>query len=72
MRETTVSGQWVPAAVYEACLNLFDGNPVSMARWLSSPLKAFNGARPIDVAQTDSGAAEVLYLVMRLKHEILP
>lgn len=72
MRETTILGQRVPATIYDACLELFNGNLASMARWLTSPVKAFNGARPIDVAQTESGEVEVLYLVRQLNHGIFP
>lgn len=72
MRQTTVLGRRVPATVYEACLELFHGNIVSMTRWLTSPVKVLDGARPIDVAQTTEGEAEVLYLVGRLRRNILP
>jgi len=72
MRETTILGQRLPATVYEACLELFDGNFAAMARWLTSPVKALNGARPIDVAQTAGGEAEILYMAGRLRRELLP
>lgn len=72
MKETRVLGQPIPVAVYDACLGLFDGNLASAINWLTSPVKALDGARPIDVAQTEFGAAEVLYLVARLRQGIFP
>lgn len=51
-------------------LELFEGDIAAARRWLSTPLRAFGGARPIAVAGTDVGVTEVDNLIGRLEHGI--
>jgi putative toxin-antitoxin system antitoxin component (TIGR02293 family) len=56
--------------MFGRALELFEGDVAAARRWLSSPLPAFGGARPIAVATTDVGATEVDNLIGRLEHGI--
>jgi putative toxin-antitoxin system antitoxin component (TIGR02293 family) len=56
--------------IFGRALELFEGDIAAARRWLSTPLPAFGGARPIRVASTDVGAREVDNLIGRLEHGI--
>lgn len=56
--------------IFGRALELFEGDIAAARRWLSTPLRAFGGARPIAVAGTDVGAGEVDNLIGRLEHGI--
>jgi putative toxin-antitoxin system antitoxin component (TIGR02293 family) len=56
--------------IFGRALELFEGDIAAARRWLSTPLPAFGGARPIAVASTDVGAREVDNLIGRLEHGI--
>lgn len=56
--------------IFGRALELFEGDIAAARRWLSTPLQAFGGARPIAVAGTDVGATEVDNLIGRLEHGI--
>jgi putative toxin-antitoxin system antitoxin component (TIGR02293 family) len=56
--------------IFGRALELFEGDIAAARRWLSTPLRAFGGARPIAVASTDVGAGEVDNLIGRLEHGI--
>jgi putative toxin-antitoxin system antitoxin component (TIGR02293 family) len=51
-------------------LELFGGDRVAAAEWLTSAQPALGGASPIDLAHTDIGAREVERLVGRLEHGV--
>jgi putative toxin-antitoxin system antitoxin component (TIGR02293 family) len=56
--------------IFGRALELFEGDIAAARRWLSTPLPAIGGARPIAVASTDVGAREVDNLIGRLEHGI--
>jgi putative toxin-antitoxin system antitoxin component (TIGR02293 family) len=56
--------------IFGRALELFEGDIAAARRWLSTPLRAFGGARPFAVAGTDVGAREVDNLIGRLEHGI--
>jgi putative toxin-antitoxin system antitoxin component (TIGR02293 family) len=45
--------------IFARALELFDGDRDAAIRWLTSPIIALGGARPIDLARTEVGAREV-------------
>lgn len=51
-------------------LELFEGDVQATKTWLDSPIAALGGARPIELAQTEPGAAEVETLIGRLEHGV--
>ena len=51
-------------------LELFEGDVDAARAWLSSPLAALGGARPIELAQTEPGTGDVDDLIGRLEHGI--
>jgi len=56
--------------IYDATLHLFDGDQVGARKWLLSPVRVLNNARPIDYARTGIGAREVRDLIGRLEHGV--
>lgn len=58
------------AEIYEAALQLFDGNKADAREWLLSPVRGLNNNRAIDYARTDYGAREVRNLIGRLKYGV--
>jgi putative toxin-antitoxin system antitoxin component (TIGR02293 family) len=59
------------ADIYDACLELFDGDRDAAWEWLNSPAFGLGYARPIDYAKTEAGAMEVRNLIGRLEHGVL-
>jgi hypothetical protein len=43
------------AGIYDACLELFSRNREHAWEWLTSPVRSFGYARPIDYAKTEAG-----------------
>lgn len=68
--ERNLTAQDVPPRIYDACLKLFDGNHDAAILWLTSPVRALNGAQPIEFLQTELGAREVRDLIGRLEDGI--
>ena len=60
----------LPADICEAAIDLFDGDRDAAKRWLTSPAKGLGNARPVDFAQSESGAREVSDLIGRLNHGV--
>ena len=58
------------ARVFARALELFDGDHDAATEWLTKRKIALGGAVPIELAQTDIGAAEVDNLIGRLEHGI--
>jgi putative toxin-antitoxin system antitoxin component (TIGR02293 family) len=54
------------AEIYQAALNLFDGDTAATRTWLTCPAHGLGNARPIDFAQSEFGAREVHDLIGRL------
>lgn len=54
------------AEIYQAAVDLFDGDSAATRIWLTSPVRGLGKARPIDVAQSEFGAREVRDLIGRL------
>lgn len=54
------------AEIYQAALNLFDGDTAATRTWLTCPVRGLGNARPIDFAQSEFGAREVRDLIGRL------
>lgn len=58
------------ARVLGRTLELFEGDVDASRTWLESPLTALGGARPIELAETEPGSAEVETLIGRLEHGV--
>lgn len=58
--------------VFGKALELFEGDSDVARRWLSTPLEALGGERPLALAKTDVGAREVEALIDRLEQGVLP
>jgi putative toxin-antitoxin system antitoxin component (TIGR02293 family) len=56
--------------IYDATLDLFNGDKADAREWLFSPVRGLNNSRPIDYARTDFGAREVRNLIGRLEHGV--
>jgi putative toxin-antitoxin system antitoxin component (TIGR02293 family) len=54
------------AEIYQAAIDLFDGDIAATRIWLTSPVRGLGKARPIDFAQSEFGAREVRDLIGRL------
>jgi len=54
------------AEIFDATLDLFDGDKDGVRQWLTSPIRGLNNARPIDYARTELGAREVRNLIGRI------
>jgi putative toxin-antitoxin system antitoxin component (TIGR02293 family) len=54
------------AEIYQAALDLFDGDTTATRTWLTSRVRGLDNARPINVAQSEFGAREVRDLIGRL------
>lgn len=56
--------------IFGKALELFEGDVTATRRWLSAPLRALGGERPIALVRTDIGAREVEALIGRLEHGV--
>lgn len=60
------------AEIWEAALELFDGDTVRTHSWLTSKRRlSFGGARAIDYAKNEFGAREVRALIGRLEDGVI-
>ncbi len=57
--------------VFGKALELFEGDADAARQWLSTPVSALGGKRPMVLAKTDLGAREVEALIDRLEHGVL-
>ena len=55
----------------DKAIALFDGNEADARAWLNSPARALDFQKPINFAETETGAREVENLIGRLEHGIL-
>lgn len=58
------------ARVFEAALELFDGDAEAARIWLEEPAPALGGKTPLEHARSDAGAIEVERLVHQLAHGV--
>ena len=56
--------------LYAKALELFEGDPQSASRWLSSSQLALGGLTPLDLARSELGAREVESLLDRLEQGV--
>ncbi len=57
--------------IVDRTMELMEGDPHSVKRWLSSPAKALGGKTPLEYADTEPGAREVMNLIGRLEHGVI-
>ena len=53
--------------VFGRALELFDGDRDAAVEWLTAPITALGGARPIELARTEVGAREVEATIGRIE-----
>lgn len=53
--------------IFNACMELFDGNSEAAREWLTTPAYGLNNVRPFDFAKNEFGAREVRNLIGRLQ-----
>lgn len=51
-------------------VELFEGDDKAARHWLQTPKRAFDGATPLKIAETEPGAREVEKLIDRLEHGV--
>lgn len=57
--------------VYDATLDLFDGDKTMAHHWLNSPAIGLGGETPFSVIRTSTGANDVLSLISKIEHGVL-
>lgn len=57
--------------VYDAALDLFDGDSAAADHWLNSPALGLGGEAPITIIKTSTGANDVLALISKIEHGVL-
>lgn len=57
--------------VYDAALDLFDGDNDLADQWLNSPALGLGGEVPISIIKTSTGANDVLSLISKIEHGVL-
>jgi putative toxin-antitoxin system antitoxin component (TIGR02293 family) len=58
------------SSVFEAAVDLFEGDAAAAVNWLNTPRKALGDRTPLAYARTEPGAREVENLIGRLEHGI--
>lgn len=58
------------AKLFDKTLALFEGDISQARHWFSSPKKALGGKTPIEFADTELGAQEVINLIGRMEHGV--
>ncbi len=58
------------AEIYEAAIDLFDGDRDAAERWLASPPKGLGHVCPVDVVRRQHGARAVREMIGRLNDGI--
>ncbi len=59
------------ARVYDMAESVF-GNPKKAENWLKKPARGLGGKIPLEYADTDLGALEVINLLGRVEHGVFP
>lgn len=57
--------------VYDAALELFEGDQKMATTWLKTPARGLGGARPFDLLNTATGTNDVLSLIHKIEHGVL-
>jgi putative toxin-antitoxin system antitoxin component (TIGR02293 family) len=57
--------------VYDAALELFDGDQEITTNWLKTPAHGLWGERPFDLLSTATGTMDVLALIHKIEHGVL-
>ena len=57
--------------VYDAALDLFEGDKTKAYQWLNSPAIGLGGDLPINLIRTSTGSNDVLSLINRIEHGVL-
>ncbi len=58
------------STVFEAAVELFEGDVAAAIAWLMAPKKVLGGEAPLAYARTELGAREVESLIGRLEHGV--
>jgi putative toxin-antitoxin system antitoxin component (TIGR02293 family) len=58
------------SSVFEAAVDLFEGDAAAAVNWLNTPRRALGDRTPLAYARTEPGAREVENLIGRLEHGI--
>ncbi len=58
------------STVFEKAVELFDGDVLAAATWLTSPKKALANETPLEYSRHELGAREVENLIGRLEHGV--
>lgn len=56
--------------VFDAAVQLFNGDKDAAWQWLRNPVKALGNIAPVTLVSTESGAIEVIDLIGRLEHGV--
>jgi len=56
--------------IFQKALDVFDGDIDDTRLWIKTPKKALGGEIPMDFADTDVGAQEVIHLLGRIEHGV--
>lgn len=59
------------ARVYDKVLDVFE-NEAAAVSWLKKPVRGLGGHIPLEYADTDLGAQEVINLLGRIEHGVFP
>ena len=59
------------AAVFEAAIDLYEGNEEKARKWLSQPQRGLGYRVPLELATTELGANEVLKLIGRISWGVI-
>lgn len=58
------------AKVYQAAVDLFEGDKSAACHWLRTPVKGLGNARPVEMLKTMAGTETVLNLIGRLEYGV--
>jgi len=59
------------AQVYDAAIQLFEGDAEAAIHWMRNPVRGLGGERPIDMLTTSAEAGAVLDLIGQLEHGVV-
>ena len=58
------------AEIFNAAIELFEGDEERARKWLNHPVKGLGGARPVDMAITSAETEAAIDLIGRLEHGV--
>lgn len=59
------------AQLYEAAVDLFEGDAEAAIHWIRQPVRGLGGERPIDMLTTSAESQAVLDLIGQLEHGVI-